>query len=114
MPVARQQAPFAQGIDVARLDGVSTGEKSPVDPGNNEAAWVQNRRAEFAIVSGDMPLAMQARLLRVLQERSVTPLGGGKPVAVDFQLVCATHRRLREEVDAWTKAGLLHPVLAPA
>jgi len=49
---------------------------------------------------GDMPLAMQARLLRVLQERSVTPLGGGKPVAVDFQLICASHRRLREEVDA--------------
>lgn len=49
---------------------------------------------------GDMPLAMQARLLRVLQERQVTPLGGGKPVAVDFQLICATHRRLREEVDA--------------
>ena len=47
-----------------------------------------------------MPLAMQSRLLRVLQERQVTPLGGGKPVAVDFQLVCATHRRLREEVDA--------------
>ena len=49
---------------------------------------------------GDMPLAMQARLLRVLQERQVVPLGGGKPVAVDFQLVCATHRRLRAEVDA--------------
>jgi len=49
---------------------------------------------------GDMPLAMQARLLRALQERQVTPLGGGKPVAVDFQLICATHRRLREEVDA--------------
>jgi len=49
---------------------------------------------------GDMPLAMQSRLLRVLQERCVTPLGGGKPVAVDFQLICATHRRLREEVDA--------------
>jgi len=49
---------------------------------------------------GDMPLAMQARLLRVLQERQVTALGGGKPVAVDFQLICATHRRLREEVDA--------------
>ena len=49
---------------------------------------------------GDMPLAMQARLLRVLQERQVTALGGGKPVAVDFQLICATHRRLRDEVDA--------------
>jgi transcriptional regulator of acetoin/glycerol metabolism len=49
---------------------------------------------------GDMPLAMQARLLRVLQERQVVPLGGGRPVPVDFRLVCATHRRLREEVDA--------------
>ncbi len=49
---------------------------------------------------GDMPLAMQARLLRALQERQVVPLGGGKPVAVDFQLICATHRRLRAEVDA--------------
>jgi sigma-54 dependent transcriptional regulator, acetoin dehydrogenase operon transcriptional activator AcoR len=49
---------------------------------------------------GDMPLAMQGRLLRVLQERQVVPLGGGKPVAVDFQLICATHRKLRSEVDA--------------
>jgi transcriptional regulator of acetoin/glycerol metabolism len=40
---------------------------------------------------GDMPLAMQTRLLRVLQERSVTPLGGGRPVPVDFSLICATH-----------------------
>jgi transcriptional regulator of acetoin/glycerol metabolism len=49
---------------------------------------------------GDMPLPMQARLLRVLQERQVVPLGGGKAVEVDFQLVCATHRQLRAEVDA--------------
>jgi sigma-54 dependent transcriptional regulator, acetoin dehydrogenase operon transcriptional activator AcoR len=44
---------------------------------------------------GDMPLSLQARLLRVLQDRQVQPLGGGKPVAVDFRLVCATHRDLR-------------------
>ena len=49
---------------------------------------------------GDMPLALQARLLRVLQERQVVPLGGGQPVAVDFQLICATHRKLRAEVEA--------------
>ncbi|MBQ0958864.1 sigma-54-dependent Fis family transcriptional regulator [Ideonella sp. 4Y11] len=49
---------------------------------------------------GDMPLAMQGRLLRVLQERQVTPLGGGKPVPVDVQLVCATHRPLREDMKA--------------
>jgi len=49
---------------------------------------------------GDMPLALQCRLLRALQDREVTPLGGGKPVAVDFALICATHRCLRDEVEA--------------
>jgi transcriptional regulator of acetoin/glycerol metabolism len=49
---------------------------------------------------GDMPLALQSRLLRVLQERQVTPLGGGKAVAVDFALVCATHRNLKGEMEA--------------
>ncbi|MDB5930285.1 MAG: sigma-54 dependent transcriptional regulator [Polaromonas sp.] len=49
---------------------------------------------------GDMPLLLQARLLRVLQDREVTPLGGGKPVAVDFSLVCATHRDLPAEMQA--------------
>ncbi|NDY89890.1 sigma-54-dependent Fis family transcriptional regulator [Ideonella livida] len=49
---------------------------------------------------GDMPLALQGRLLRVLQERQVLPLGGGKPVPVDIQLICATHRNLREAMQA--------------
>jgi sigma-54 dependent transcriptional regulator, acetoin dehydrogenase operon transcriptional activator AcoR len=49
---------------------------------------------------GDMPLSLQARLLRVLQDRQVVPLGGGKPVAVDFALVCATHRNLPDEMQA--------------
>ncbi len=49
---------------------------------------------------GDMPLALQARLLRVLQDRQVVPLGGGKPVTVDFRLICATHRSLQTEVAA--------------
>ena len=48
---------------------------------------------------GDMPLSMQTRLLRVLQERQVTPLGGGRAVDVDFALICATHCRLREAAD---------------
>ncbi|NMM13278.1 MAG: sigma-54-dependent Fis family transcriptional regulator [Rhodoferax sp.] len=48
---------------------------------------------------GDMPLTMQTRLLRVLQERQVTPLGGGRPVDVDFALICATHCKLREMAD---------------
>jgi DNA-binding NtrC family response regulator len=43
---------------------------------------------------GEMPLAMQARLLRVLEERRVRPVGGTKALAVDVRVVCATNRDL--------------------
>ena len=49
---------------------------------------------------GDMPLAMQARLLRVLQERCVQPVGASAPVPVDIALLCATHCVLSERVKA--------------
>ena len=54
----------------------------------------------FLVEIGDMPLPLQTRLLRVLQERRVTPVGGGHSVAVDFALICATHFKLREEAQA--------------
>lgn len=47
---------------------------------------------------GDMPLALQARLLRVLQERTVVPLGSGRATPVDLSIICATHRKLRDLV----------------
>lgn len=47
---------------------------------------------------GEMPLSMQVKLLRVLQERQFTRVGGEKPVSVDILLVCATHRDLRHLV----------------
>ena len=43
---------------------------------------------------GDMPLSLQTRLLRVLENREVWPLGALKPVAVDIRLISATHRDL--------------------
>jgi len=49
---------------------------------------------------GDMPIGLQAHLLRVLQERQVTPLGSAKSVAVDVTIICATHRNLREMIAA--------------
>ncbi len=48
---------------------------------------------------GDMPLALQTRLLRVLQERSVTPVGASKAMPVDFALVCATHNQLMQAAE---------------
>ena len=44
---------------------------------------------------GDMPIEAQAKLLRVIQAREVTPLGATAPEAVDVRIVCATHRDLR-------------------
>jgi len=49
---------------------------------------------------GEMPLDQQRKLLRILQERSVTPIGGTKNIPVDFRLICATNRNLRQEVAA--------------
>jgi two-component system, NtrC family, response regulator HydG len=48
---------------------------------------------------GDLELGLQAKLLRVLQERSFERLGSNTPVKVNFRLVCATHRNLQEMVD---------------
>ncbi len=48
----------------------------------------------------EMPLALQAKLLRVLQEREVERLGGRTPVPLDVRVLATTNRRLREEVPA--------------
>ncbi|WP_321934751.1 sigma-54-dependent Fis family transcriptional regulator [Paraburkholderia sp. J8-2] len=47
---------------------------------------------------GDMPYPLQVRLLRVLQERMVNPLGSTKTIPVDVAIICATHRDLREMI----------------
>ncbi len=46
---------------------------------------------------GDMPLGLQTKLLRVLQEKKVTPVGGREEIPVDFRVLCATHKDLRQE-----------------
>jgi transcriptional regulator of acetoin/glycerol metabolism len=47
---------------------------------------------------GDMPLSLQTRLLRVLAQGEVVPLGAAKPLKVDFNLICASHQDLQRMV----------------
>ncbi len=60
---------------------------------------------------GDMPLTMQAKLLRVLEEGEIERVGGGGPFAVDVRVVVATHRNLEEQVRQGTfREDLYHRV----
>ena len=60
---------------------------------------------------GDMPMAMQAKLLRVLEEGEIERVGGDKPFAVDVRVVVATHRNLEEQVRHGTfREDLYHRV----
>tara|TARA_R110001583_G_scaffold22238_3_gene83586 strand:+ start:29873 stop:31768 length:1896 start_codon:yes stop_codon:yes gene_type:complete len=61
-----------------------------------------NKGTLFLDEIGDMPLNVQARLLRVLQERKVTPLGSTESYPVDFKLISATNCHLKESVVAGT------------
>lgn len=49
---------------------------------------------------GDMPLAIQVKLLRALQERMIRPVGSTDNVAIDIRLICATHKNLLEAMQA--------------
>jgi sigma-54 dependent transcriptional regulator, flagellar regulatory protein len=69
---------------------------------------------------GDMPLAAQVRLLRILEERSFERVGSTKPIAFTGRIVCASHRDLSEEIragrfreDLWYRLAVL-PIAIPA
>ncbi|MDI1307833.1 MAG: sigma-54-dependent Fis family transcriptional regulator [Methylotenera sp.] len=97
--IAVNCAALPEGLIEAELfgyeEGAFTGAKRKGSAGKIEQA---NGGTLFLDEIGDMPLALQARLLRVLQERKVTPLGSTKSIPVNFALVSATNQKLKEKV----------------
>ena len=49
---------------------------------------------------GDMPLSLQAKLLRALQERVIRPVGANNDIAIDVRVICATHKNLQLEMQS--------------
>ncbi len=76
-------------------DGAFTGARKKGSLGKIQQA---NGGTLFLDEIGDMPKHLQARLLRVLQERKVNPLGSSKEVDVDVAVISATHKNLKEMI----------------
>ncbi len=74
-------------------EGAFTGAKKGGKKGKFELA---NKGTLFLDEIGDMPLGMQAKLLRVLQEREVEKIGSYKPIPVDVRIIAATRKNLYE------------------
>lgn len=77
--------------------GAFTGGRTGGAAGKMEQA---NGGTLFLDEIGDMPIELQGRLLRVLQERSITRLGSSKAIRIDIAVICATHRDLPQLVTA--------------
>nr|WP_238377328.1 sigma 54-interacting transcriptional regulator [Vogesella sp. EB] len=99
--VAVNCAAIPEGLIEAELFGY---EEGAFTGARKQGARGRLREADGGILFldeiGDMPASLQARLLRVLQERLVVPLGGGIGQKVDVRIVAATHRNLEHEVAA--------------
>lgn len=78
-------------------EGAFTGAKKGGKPGKFETA---NNGTIFLDEIGDLPLAMQAKVLRVLQEKEVERVGSNKILQLDIRIIGATHRNLEKMVSA--------------
>ena len=82
--------------------GAFTGANANGNPGKFELA---NNGTLFLDEVGEMPPSMQVKLLRALQEREITRVGGRKPIKLRFRLITATNRDLEQMVKDGTPSG---------
>ncbi|MFD3158199.1 sigma-54-dependent Fis family transcriptional regulator [Haloimpatiens sp. FM7330] len=80
-------------------EGTFTGAKRGGRPGKFELA---NGGTLFLDEIGEMPLDMQVNLLRVLQERCITRIGGNKYIPIDVRIIAATNKDLKKEIEKRT------------
>jgi two-component system response regulator GlrR len=86
----------------SELFGHMRGAFTGADQNKKGLLEVAERGTVFLDEIGDMPLALQVKLLRVLQDREVRPIGSTQSVKVDVRIISATHRNLEEAIKAST------------
>ncbi|MFM7404129.1 MAG: sigma-54 interaction domain-containing protein [Erythrobacter sp.] len=105
---ARADGPFVAvncaAMPEAMLEALLFGHKKGAFTGASETGEGLFRAADGGTLLldeiGELPLALQSKMLRALQEGEVLPLGATRPVTVDVRVVAATNRHLAEEVRA--------------
>jgi transcriptional regulator of acetoin/glycerol metabolism len=101
--VALNCAAMPESLIDAELFGYEAGAFTGARRDGSKGLIVQADRGTLCLDEiGDMPIALQTRLLRVLENREVWPLGALKPVAIDIRLISATHRDLAHMASAGT------------
>ena len=98
--IALNCAAVARNLAESLLEGAKKGSYTGAAIEQQGIVRAANGGTLFLDEIGEMPLDLQSKLLRILQERSVLPLGATQSEPVDFRLVCATNRDLRLEINA--------------
>jgi transcriptional regulator with PAS, ATPase and Fis domain len=96
--VAINMAAIPEALAESELFGHVRGAFTGADKSRIGRLVAANKGTLFFDEIGDMPRPLQAKLLRVLQERTVTPVGGSENIAVDVRVIAATHRNLEEMI----------------
>ncbi|MEE3119321.1 MAG: sigma 54-interacting transcriptional regulator, partial [Pseudomonadota bacterium] len=80
------------GFEKGSFTGATQTKKGKIESANGGTLFLDE--------IGDMPMALQAKLLRFLQERVVDRVGSVQPIPVDVRVVCATHRDVKSLIDS--------------
>lgn len=89
---------IAKNLMESTLEGATKGAFTGASTAQTGVVRAANGGTLFLDEIGEMPYECQSKLLRILQEHAVLPLGTTQPIHVDFRLICATNRDLKADV----------------
>lgn len=96
--VALNMAAIPENLLESELFGFEKGAFTDASSSKKGHFELANGGTLFLDEIGEMPISLQAKLLRALQEKEISPLGGSKPVKIDVRIVSATNANIQEKI----------------